>query len=423
MERLASGNPQLDLVLGGGFPCHSVNIVMGLPGSGKTILAERLIFANAGDRPILSLTTLSEPLEKVVRYLQQFHFYDEIDRNAGKTASARVALRMPPSALFELAREQRAIDAVSTDLDRFDALLRESPDLQRLVKSPVFTAEEQDQYDADLMEMGGGAVAAIIAAGCGYPGDEKAEAVAGERLFGLVLGADTIVVTGKGTTEEEQTAWRKILGMAKPGQHFMLECEARLDLPADGYNNKTRVLAAAKRIKAQGMKLLVDFHYSDSWADPGKQNKPAAWADLPFDQLRQALYDHTYDVIAGLRAASGDIAIFSHGHLLRALAASCPNVEPAAVTNRTDLTVAAVDMEAREIYINPAAALDEIRGRGNRFLVAGREGDDGRFRELGDLEIPEKFGGLFTSRPASPTTTTGLTGTALLRRPRRRRRC
>ena len=48
--------------------------------------------------------------------------------------------------------------------------------------------------------------------------------------------------------------------------------------PADGYNNKARVLTMATRIKAQGMKLLIDFHYSDTWADPGNQIKPAAWA-------------------------------------------------------------------------------------------------------------------------------------------------
>jgi len=57
----------------------------------------------------------------------------------------------------------------------------------------------------------------------------------------------------------------------------------------------------ATRIKAQGMKLLVDFHYSDSWADPGKQVKPAAWANLSFTALRQALYDHTFDICNSLR--------------------------------------------------------------------------------------------------------------------------
>jgi hypothetical protein len=46
------------------------------------------------------------------------------------------------------------------------------------------------------------------------------------------------------------------------------------------------------------------------------------------------------------------------------------------------------------------AALREMRKRGSRFLVAGREGSDGRFRELGDLEIPEGFGGLFEAVPA-----------------------
>jgi circadian clock protein KaiC len=79
MERLRTGSPHLDDILGGGFPTNSINILMGEPGSGKTILAERLIFTNAvtGGRPILYLTTLSEPLDKVVRYLQRFSFYDE----------------------------------------------------------------------------------------------------------------------------------------------------------------------------------------------------------------------------------------------------------------------------------------------------------------------------------------------------------
>src|SRR5689334_2889629 len=79
LARLKTGSPELDFILGGGFPANSINILMGEPGSGKTILAERLIFANAkpGDRPILYLTTLSEPLDKVVRYLQQFTFFDE----------------------------------------------------------------------------------------------------------------------------------------------------------------------------------------------------------------------------------------------------------------------------------------------------------------------------------------------------------
>jgi arabinogalactan endo-1,4-beta-galactosidase len=58
----------------------------------------------------------------------------------------------------------------------------------------------------------------------------------------------------------------------------------------------------AKRIKAQGMKLLVDFHYSDTWADPGTQTKPAAWAGHSYSQLKTDVYNHTYDVLNALKA-------------------------------------------------------------------------------------------------------------------------
>jgi circadian clock protein KaiC len=78
IRRLATGSRELDDILDGGFPENSINIIMGDPGSGKTALAEQFVFANADDegRPILYLTTLSEPLDKVIKYLQQFRFFD-----------------------------------------------------------------------------------------------------------------------------------------------------------------------------------------------------------------------------------------------------------------------------------------------------------------------------------------------------------
>ncbi|WP_406150166.1 arabinogalactan endo-beta-1,4-galactanase [Streptomyces sp. NBC_01012] len=72
--------------------------------------------------------------------------------------------------------------------------------------------------------------------------------------------------------------------------------------PADGYNDQAHVLAMAERAKALGMKILIDFHYSDAWADPGKQNKPAAWAGHDYAQLRADVHDHTYDVLNALKA-------------------------------------------------------------------------------------------------------------------------
>ncbi len=78
MNRVSTGNPQADEILSGGFPSNSINIVMGQPGTGKSIFAEQLVFENASeDRPILYLTTLSEPLAKMVSYLQRFAFFDE----------------------------------------------------------------------------------------------------------------------------------------------------------------------------------------------------------------------------------------------------------------------------------------------------------------------------------------------------------
>jgi circadian clock protein KaiC len=78
IKRLSTGSRELDEVLDGGIPENSINIIMGEPGSGKTTLAEEFVFANADDdgRTILYLTTLSEPLDKVVKYLQQFRFFD-----------------------------------------------------------------------------------------------------------------------------------------------------------------------------------------------------------------------------------------------------------------------------------------------------------------------------------------------------------
>ncbi|NIQ58306.1 MAG: AAA family ATPase, partial [Gammaproteobacteria bacterium] len=78
VDRVSTGKPHLDAVLHGGFPAHSINIIMGPPGTGKTILAQQTLFHNARpDRPAMYMTTLSEPLAKLVGYLQGFAFYDE----------------------------------------------------------------------------------------------------------------------------------------------------------------------------------------------------------------------------------------------------------------------------------------------------------------------------------------------------------
>ena len=72
--------------------------------------------------------------------------------------------------------------------------------------------------------------------------------------------------------------------------------------PRSGYNDKAKVLQYARAVKAKGLKLLVDFHYSDTWADPGTQTKPAAWASHGIDRLQADVRDYTHDVCSGLKA-------------------------------------------------------------------------------------------------------------------------
>ena len=77
-ERLSSGSARLDAVLGGGFPLYGTNLIIGPPGSGKTILAQQYVFHNAtNERPALYLSTVSEPLEKILRYGQSLDFFDK----------------------------------------------------------------------------------------------------------------------------------------------------------------------------------------------------------------------------------------------------------------------------------------------------------------------------------------------------------
>lgn len=77
INRLATGIPGLDEVLGGGLPEFSFNLIAGPPGCGKTTLAHQMMFALATpQRPALYLTVLGEPTLKMLRYQQQFHFFD-----------------------------------------------------------------------------------------------------------------------------------------------------------------------------------------------------------------------------------------------------------------------------------------------------------------------------------------------------------
>ena len=101
INRLPTGVPGLDEVLGGGLPEFSFNLIAGPPGCGKTTLAHQMMFALAtNERPALYFTVLGEPPLKMLRYQQQFDFFD----------TEAIGHRVRPINLSE--------DAISGDLDR-----------------------------------------------------------------------------------------------------------------------------------------------------------------------------------------------------------------------------------------------------------------------------------------------------------------
>lgn len=77
----------------------------------------------------------------------------------------------------------------------------------------------------------------------------------------------------------------------------------------EGYCNLTDVRGLAQRVHQAGLKILIDFHYSDVWADPGTQTNPAAWESLSYTELVQVVHDYTYNVVHALITQGVDFDI------------------------------------------------------------------------------------------------------------------
>lgn len=133
-------------------------------------------------------------------------------------------------------------------------------------------------------------------------------------LFGAVLisSAGTTFLSGGDVSEipEVEAAGGKYFYKGTESDPFDIMRDAGWNFvrfriwnaPKGGWCDKANTLKMAKRAHARGMKISLDFHYSDWWADPGKQNKPAAWKDLSFEELEKAVYDYTKDVVDAMNA-------------------------------------------------------------------------------------------------------------------------
>lgn len=95
-------------------------------------------------------------------------------------------------------------------------------------------------------------------------------------------------------TAQESMALMKSLGMNTIRLRVWVN-------PSNGWNNTADVLAKAIRAKNLGLRIMINFHYSDTWADPGNQSKPAAWVAQDIAALKTSVANHTISVLTELK--------------------------------------------------------------------------------------------------------------------------
>ncbi|HEX5444638.1 MAG TPA: ATPase domain-containing protein [Pirellulales bacterium] len=130
LRRLSTGVPGMDEILGGGLPEFSFTIVAGAPGCGKTTLAHQVMFANAvPERPALYFTVLGEPAIKMLRYQQQFHFFDleQVNRSVRFINLSQTVLDKDLDAVLqEIVREVEAANPSIVVVDSFRTVVRKA---------------------------------------------------------------------------------------------------------------------------------------------------------------------------------------------------------------------------------------------------------------------------------------------------------
>jgi circadian clock protein KaiC len=132
INKLPTGVPGLDEILGGGLPEFSFNIIAGAPGCGKTTLAHQFIFANATpERPALYFTVLGEPPLKMLRYQQQYTFFDasKLNRSVRFINLSQVLLDQGLAGILaEITKQVEAANPSIVVVDSFRTVVRKVPE-------------------------------------------------------------------------------------------------------------------------------------------------------------------------------------------------------------------------------------------------------------------------------------------------------
>lgn len=121
------------------------------------------------------------------------------------------------------------------------------------------------------------------------------------------LGADLSLLTryeqNSAVYKDENGGDVKVLPFFKLNGFNYVRCRLFVnpDLKSDACQNLDYVIALSKRCKTEGFKVLLDFHYSDTWADPSKQIRPSAWKGLTQAQLITQIYDYTKSTLQAMK--------------------------------------------------------------------------------------------------------------------------
>ncbi len=155
--------------------------------------------------------------------------------------------------------------------------------------------------------------------------------------------------------------------------------------PDKGWCNKKDVLVKAWRAQNLGMRIMIDFHYSDTWADPGQQTKPAAWENISFNELIAAVEIHTTEVLQLLKENDIDVEWVQVGNetgngMLWNDGKASENMEQYAKLNN-------VGYEAiKKVYPNAKVIVHVQSGNDNslfRWLFDGLKNNGGKWDVIG----------------------------------------
>ena len=147
-------------------------------------------------------------------------------------------------------------------------------------------------------------LALVLASACG--GDTTAPAqpaVPGLDIVGADVSSLSAVEAAGGRFSDGGVAGDPIAILRQNGVNYIrLRLFHAPDTTTERVNSLAYDLGLAQRVKQAGLKLLLDVHYSDTWADPGRQDMPVAWQGLDSATLRDTVFAYTRDVVAAFRA-------------------------------------------------------------------------------------------------------------------------